>query len=119
MARGIPKYLVAGWSEGRYRRVARFRLGNEMREGRYWEKEEERRCRICGGEEETWEHVLERCTREEEGGERGIGEMIKEILDEGGKGEEWMKRIEERRGEGEGGIGSEGREGGREKGTKE
>lgn len=34
---------------------------------------------------------------------RGTGEKVKEILDEGGKGEEWMKRIEEMRGEREGG----------------
>ena len=47
---------------------------------------------VGGGEEETWEHVVERCAREE-GDERGIGEKIKEILDEGGKGEEWMKRL--------------------------
>lgn len=31
------------------RRMARFKLGNEMREGRYWGEEEERRCRMCGG----------------------------------------------------------------------
>ena len=47
--------------------------------------------------------------------ERGIGEMIKEILDEGGEGEEWMKRIEEMRGEGEGGKRGE-REGRKEGG---
>jgi len=31
----IPRYLDKGWGENRWRRVARFRLGNEMREGRY------------------------------------------------------------------------------------
>ena len=51
----LPKYLKAGWGEARYGRIARFRLGNEMRGGRYWEEEEERKCRVCGGEEETWE----------------------------------------------------------------
>jgi len=51
-------------------RVARFRLGNEMREGRYWEREEKRRCRLCGWAEETWEHVVEVCMRE---GEEGAG----------------------------------------------
>lgn len=34
--------------ESRWRRVARFRLGCEMRGGRYWEGKEERRCRLCG-----------------------------------------------------------------------
>lgn len=41
--------------------MARFRLGNEMRKGRYWECEERRKCRLCGEEVETWEHVWERC----------------------------------------------------------
>lgn len=30
-------------------RIARFRMGNEMRESRYWEEEEKRSCRLCGG----------------------------------------------------------------------
>jgi len=34
---GIPEYLK-GWGESRWRRVARFRLGNEMLGSRYWEK---------------------------------------------------------------------------------
>lgn len=37
--------------------MARFRLGNEMRKGRYWECEERRKCRLCGEEVETWEHL--------------------------------------------------------------
>lgn len=96
VATGVPGYLKRGWGEERYRRVARFRLGNEMREGRYWETEEERKCRVCGEEEESWEHVIDRCGGGE-GEERGIGERVREILDEGGGGEEWMKRLQERR----------------------
>lgn len=30
------------------RRVARFRLGNEMREGKYWSEERQRLCKVCG-----------------------------------------------------------------------
>jgi len=37
--------------------VAKFRLGDEMRRGRYWEEEEKRVCRMCEMEEETWKHV--------------------------------------------------------------
>ena len=48
MKEGIPMYLEKGWAEERWRRIIRFRLGNEMREGRYWEEEEKRKCRICG-----------------------------------------------------------------------
>lgn len=49
---GIPEYLKKGWGESRCRRVIRLRLGNEMREGLYWEKEENRKCRVCYSEEE-------------------------------------------------------------------
>jgi len=41
--------LEKGWGENRWKRVARFRLGNETLEGRYWENEEKRMCRLCGG----------------------------------------------------------------------
>lgn len=53
----VPEYLRKGWGKSRWQRVARFSLGNEVKEGRYWEKEENRKCRVCGYEEETWEHV--------------------------------------------------------------
>ena len=67
-----------------------------MLESRYWEEEERRKCRICGGEEESWEHVWERC-RVGRVRERGWQEVVKEILGEGGEGEWWMKEIEEER----------------------
>lgn len=35
----------------------RFKMNNVMRQARYWEAEEKRRCRTCGGEE-IGEHVL-------------------------------------------------------------
>ena len=80
--------------EDRWKRVARFRLGNEMREGRYSEEEEKRRCRICGQGEESWEHVWEVCTGWVV--ERGWQSALVEVLGDDG-GEEWMKRLEERR----------------------
>ena len=58
---GVPKYLRKRWKEERWR------VGNELREARYWEEEKEREC---GGEEETWEHVLETCVGEKEGAEK-------------------------------------------------
>jgi len=71
--------------------IARFRCGNEARIGRYWEKEEERRCRICGEKEEDWTHILKECeaTREEL--------EIGELMEENGGGYEIMKRIIGRR----------------------
>jgi len=62
--RGIPGYLKKGWGESRWSRVARFRLGNEVKERKHWKEEERKICRLCGGEEvETWEHVWERCRK--------------------------------------------------------
>jgi len=79
---GIPGYL--GWSEKRWMRMAKFRLGEGVREGRYWEREENRRCRMCEREEETWKHVWEECGR---WGTRGSWqEMVEEVLGEGGRG---------------------------------
>lgn len=48
--------------------MARARLGNEMREDRYWEEEDKRVCRLCGGAEESWKHVWEVCREWKEGG---------------------------------------------------
>jgi len=45
--------LKKGWREKRWQKVAKFRLGDEMRGGRYWEEEEKGVCRICENEEET------------------------------------------------------------------
>lgn len=59
----MPGYLKNGWRESRWQRIARYRLGNGMRGEKYWEKEEKKKCRICGIEDDTWEHVWEwRCT---------------------------------------------------------
>jgi len=111
--KGVPEYLKRGWKEERWQRVARFRLGDGMRGGRYWEGEEERKCRVCGWGEETWEHVWEECT--DWGVERGWQEMVEEVLGEGGEGEVWMERLEELR-EGRGWHGmSKSMEGGKEK----
>jgi len=92
---GIPGYLKKGWGENRWRRIARFRLGNEVKGGRYWEEEDERRCRLCGGEEETWEHVWEGCRTWKEGG--CWQEAVGWVLGGKGKGENWMKELEKER----------------------
>lgn len=41
--------------------MIRFRLGNEMKESRYWEENQRLHCRLCGGEKKTWKHASERC----------------------------------------------------------
>lgn len=71
---GVQKYLKEEWKEER-------RLGNEMREGRYWEEQKNRMCRICGWEDKTWQHVMERYSGKQRE-EKEIGERIGELLDE-------------------------------------
>ncbi|XP_066585599.1 cilia- and flagella-associated protein 251-like [Prorops nasuta] len=91
----VPEYLKGGRKEGEWVKIARFRLGNEMREGQYWRKEEERKCRICEWETEGWEHVMERCGNMED--ERGIEERVRDVLRGDGSGLVWMRELEGRR----------------------
>lgn len=77
-------------------RVIRFRLGNEMRQGEYWEGVDKRTCRLCGSEEETWEHVWEGCRAWDTGG-KSYQEVVGWILGEKEEREEWMRKIEEER----------------------
>jgi len=108
---GTPGYLKKGWAESRWRRIARYRLGEGVKEGMYWMREEERMCRMCGREEESWKHVWEECGRWGAGGR--WEEMVVEVLGENGEGEKWLGKLEAFR-EGGGMEGGEG-EGGRER----
>ena len=92
---GVPGYLKKGWGESRWQMVAKFRLGNGMRGGRYWEEGEKRRCRVFGWGEESWEHVWEVCMGW--GVEKGWQEMVGEVVGEEGEGDEWLRSIEEKR----------------------
>lgn len=81
------------WKESRWQRIARFRLGNEMRESRYWEEEEEkkRKCRLCNVEREIWEDC---------GSWRAKGSwrnMMELVLEEKGEGENWLRKLERAR----------------------
>lgn len=77
--------MKKGCSEEKWRRIIRYRVGNEMRDGLYWEEAEKRRCRVCGSEKETWEHVWESCV----GRENRKGEIWQEAMRRilGGEGE--------------------------------
>lgn len=72
--------------------MARFRLGNEVREGRYWEEEEKRICRLCEGQIESCQHVWKRCREWQEGG-GSWQEIVGRILEEEGEGEDWMREV--------------------------
>jgi len=102
-----PGYLKMGWAESRWRRIARYRLGEGVKEGKYWMREEERICRMCWREEETWKHVWEEC------GSWGAKGSWEEMVGENGEGEKWLKKMEVFR-KGGGMAGGEGERGGRE-----
>lgn len=74
-------------------KIARFRLGSEMKEGRYWEGEEKRRCRLYGWELESWKYVMN--VYMGEGKREGREEIIKILEDE--REETWMKRLQGRK----------------------
>lgn len=91
--------MKKGWEESRWRRIARFRLGNKMLGSRYWEKDEKIRCRfavrkrkhgsMCGrdvgtgmGDERCWQKI--------------VGWVF------GEEGEWWMREVERMRQEREG-----------------
>jgi exonuclease III len=87
----LPKYLGR---ESRKERViiARFRCGNEERENKYWNEDRIRMCRMCGEKKETIEHLLNECVELRE-----RDESREEMLNEDGRGIEWIKNIEWRR----------------------
>ncbi|KYN07242.1 hypothetical protein ALC62_01800 [Cyphomyrmex costatus] len=108
---GIPGYMSKNRrTDGKkIQMVARWRCGNELKGNMYWLKEEERKCRICGKERETLRHV-KRCMNNEGGCDQRI-----DVLNEDGRGYEWMakvqkirrERMEERERESESGNESE------------
>lgn len=86
-----PGYLKGKKKKKERSLIARYRCGNEIKGGHYWEDEEERKCRICKQEEETLEHVLKKC-------EYTKGDMeIEDFLNGDGRGVEIMKIIKNRR----------------------
>jgi hypothetical protein len=87
----LSKYLGR---ESRKERVtiARFRCGNEERENKYWNEDRIRVCRMCGEKKETIEHLLNECVELRE-----RDESREEMLNEDGRGIEWMKNVEWRR----------------------
>lgn len=54
---GNSKIFKEGLRGEQKKMVARFKLESEMKERRYWEEEENRLCRLCGTEKETWDSV--------------------------------------------------------------
>lgn len=64
-----------------------------MKEGRYWEENKDKECRLCGKGKENWKHVWEEC--KQWGAEGCWEEMIGVVLGEEGEGENWLRKLEE------------------------
>jgi len=91
----MPSYLSNGWEESRWWKVVRFRLGNEMREVRYWSEGKDRLCMLCGNGLETWKHIWEKCSWRVGGGGGGgeyWQEACRRVLGDEEKGERWIRR---------------------------
>lgn len=93
----IPEYLVRMKKEYKWQRMIRFRMGEGIKESMYWKKEEERLCRVCEYEVESWEYVLEGCVNSGMDEERGVCERVQEILNESGRGVGFLRDLELRR----------------------
>lgn len=57
-------------------------------ESHTWKKEEDRKCRVCEAEMETWDHILNECV------ETKMDMTVEEILKQDGRDWEIMNRIE-------------------------
>ena len=72
--------------------MARFRMGNEYEGCKFWKKEDDRVCRVCGNSVELVRHVFEEC----EGNNRKVkAEVALGELGEGIgylKGMEWLRK---------------------------
>lgn len=62
----------------------------------HWEEEKKRKCRICGGEKQSWEHVWEGCI-DKEMRKESWQDVVGRMLGEDGGREEWMKEVERAR----------------------
>lgn len=66
-----------------------------MREGWYWEREEKKECRLCGGKIESWVHVWKKCRNWGAGG-KSRGKWFSRYWRRQRR-EEWMKEVERER----------------------
>lgn len=75
-------------------KIARHRMGNEARANRYWEKEENRRCRLCGDAEETMKHIMEECSISGRAHQESWEETMEKIMERRTKiwQLEWQRR---------------------------
>lgn len=61
----IPGYLKKKWGKSRWKRVARgYRLGNKIKNSRYWKKEEKRKCRRIGEHRSMFGRIIKGRKRE-------------------------------------------------------
>lgn len=78
----LPRYLTTGRE---YKVIARGRLENMERGLSKWG---DRRCRLCGTDDETLDHMLEVCNPDDNNRTR------EEILDESGEGRDYLTKLD-------------------------
>jgi len=96
MCKGGGRTEISGERNGRkvvWQRIAKFRLGNKVMEGKYWEEENRRMCRLCGRLGSMFERNARAGMREEVVGKKRVrgsweGEEV---------GERRMREVEEER----------------------
>lgn len=57
----VPEYLNEKRRKKEQNTIARFRCGNEARGSQEWREEKKRKCRICGRERKSLEHIIKKC----------------------------------------------------------
>lgn len=90
-------------------KIARHRMGNEARANKYWEKEENRRCRLCGKAEETIKHIMEECGISGDGQQESWKETMEKIAERRSRiwQLEWLRKRAKKEKEEEGLEGAE------------
>lgn len=83
-----PAYLEGNRKKEEVRTIARFRVGNEERNNKFWEEDEKKKCRICYLGKETLDHLRGICA-----GMEVIEEERNILLGEDGAGLAWMEKI--------------------------
>lgn len=61
--RGDFKVLRSRLGRRKFKTGGQIYFGNGMKESKYWVSEEDRDCRLCDLDEETWERVRQVCGR--------------------------------------------------------
>lgn len=91
---GLPAYLKKSGTKGSQKLIARARCGSIEERNKHWLKEVDRLCELCGEDQGTLEHLLDKCT-----GLEGEGPRIEEIINEkeNNRALNWLRNLEKKK----------------------